>query len=112
ARLCGRPWATADLGAAGRRTPGAPAAARQRQGRPRRPAYARAARLVSGRAAGRYARGVQPTETLVYATPMRTRFRGIVERQGMLVRGPAGWAEFSPFADYDARTSAPWLAAA
>jgi len=26
--------------------------------------------------------------------------------------GPAGWAEFSPFLDYDARESAPWLAAA
>lgn len=30
----------------------------------------------------------------------------------MLLEGPAGWAEFSPFLDYDARESAPWLAAA
>ena len=30
----------------------------------------------------------------------------------MLVEGPAGWAEFSPFLDYDVRESAPWLAAA
>lgn len=53
-----------------------------------------------------------PTETLVYSTPMRTRFRGITTRDGMLVRGPAGWAEFSPFWDYDDRQSAPWLTAA
>jgi O-succinylbenzoate synthase len=43
---------------------------------------------------------------------MRTRFRGIDVREGMLLQGPAGWAEFSPFWDYDARESAPWLAAA
>src|SRR5215218_6016909 len=43
---------------------------------------------------------------------MPTRFRGIDRREGMLVEGPAGWAEFSPFLDYDARESAPWLAAA
>lgn len=30
----------------------------------------------------------------------------------MIFEGPAGWAEFSPFLDYDARESAPWLAAA
>jgi o-succinylbenzoate synthase len=47
-----------------------------------------------------------------YAIAMPTRFRGIERREGMLVEGPAGWAEFSPFLDYDARESAPWLAAA
>lgn len=30
----------------------------------------------------------------------------------MILEGPAGWAEFSPFLDYGARESAPWLAAA
>jgi O-succinylbenzoate synthase len=40
---------------------------------------------------------------------MRTRFRGITEREGMLLRGPAGWGEFSPFLEYDARVAAPWL---
>lgn len=29
-----------------------------------------------------------------------------------MFEGSAGWAEFSPFLDYDARESAPWLAAA
>lgn len=43
---------------------------------------------------------------------MPTRFRGITRREGMVFEGPAGWAEFSPFLDYDARESAPWLAAA
>ena len=47
-----------------------------------------------------------------YAIAMPTRFRGIDRREGMLVEGAAGWAEFSPFLDYDARESAPWLAAA
>jgi O-succinylbenzoate synthase len=43
---------------------------------------------------------------------MPTRFRGITRREGMVFEGAAGWAEFSPFLDYDARESAPWLAAA
>jgi O-succinylbenzoate synthase len=47
-----------------------------------------------------------------YAIAMPTRFRGIERREGMLLEGAAGWAEFSPFLDYDARESAPWLAAA
>lgn len=47
-----------------------------------------------------------------YTTPMRTRFRGITVREGVLLRGPAGWAEFSPFWDYDARQSRPWYDAA
>lgn len=43
---------------------------------------------------------------------MPMTFRGITRREGMIFEGPAGWAEFSPFLDYDARESAPWLAAA
>ncbi|HET8604045.1 MAG TPA: o-succinylbenzoate synthase [Marmoricola sp.] len=48
----------------------------------------------------------------VFAIPLRTRFRGITVREGMLLQGDAGWGEFSPFLEYDAATSAPWLAAA
>jgi O-succinylbenzoate synthase len=44
-----------------------------------------------------------------YAIGMRTRFRGIEVREGMVARGPAGWAEWSPFWDYDAAESAAWL---
>jgi len=43
---------------------------------------------------------------------MTTRFRGITVREGMLVRGDAGWGEFSPFLEYDAAVAAPWLRAA
>ncbi|WP_433323354.1 o-succinylbenzoate synthase [Spirillospora sp. CA-294931] len=43
---------------------------------------------------------------------MRTRFRGIAQREGVLIQGPAGWGEFSPFAEYGAVESARWLAAA
>jgi O-succinylbenzoate synthase len=51
-------------------------------------------------------------ETAVFSIPMRTRFRGITVREGMLLRGPAGWGEFSPFLEYDARVAALWLACA
>src|SRR3712207_6686676 len=43
---------------------------------------------------------------------MRTRFRGIDVRDGVLLRGPAGWGEFSPFWDYDATESRRWWNAA
>src|SRR4051794_4963556 len=43
---------------------------------------------------------------------MRSRFRGIDVRDGVLVRGAAGWGEFSPFWDYDAAESRRWWAAA
>jgi len=49
---------------------------------------------------------------IVYAIPLRNRFRGITVREGVLLRGPAGWGEFCPFADYSDAESAPWLAAA
>lgn len=48
----------------------------------------------------------------VYSIPMRTRFRGITVREGMLLRGPSGWGEFCPFEDYGDAASVPWLAAA
>jgi o-succinylbenzoate synthase len=51
-------------------------------------------------------------EWTAYSIGMRTRFRGIAAREGMLARGPAGWAEWSPFWDYDDPTCVPWLAAA
>lgn len=52
------------------------------------------------------------SETFVYAIPLRTRFRGITVREGMLIRGEAGWGEFCPFAEYGDREAAPWLATA
>lgn len=53
-----------------------------------------------------------PTEVFTYAVGMRTRFRGITERQGMVWRGSCGWAEWSPFLDYGDVDAATWLAAA
>ncbi|WP_244976076.1 o-succinylbenzoate synthase [Nocardia huaxiensis] len=49
---------------------------------------------------------------VVYAIPLRTRFRGITVREGMLIPGPAGWGEFCPFPEYDDREAAGWLATA
>src|ERR1700749_3491518 len=47
-----------------------------------------------------------------FAIPMRTKFRGITLREGALIHGPAGWGEFSPFAEYGPRECARWLACA
>lgn len=63
-------------------------------------------------AAARPLRLAGAMEVHVYAVPMRTRFRGLDRREGVLVRGPAGWAEFSPFWDYDDATCVPWWQAA
>jgi len=45
----------------------------------------------------------------VFSLPMRTRFRGITVREGVLLRGESGWGEWSPFLEYDARVAEPWL---
>ena len=47
-----------------------------------------------------------------YAIPMRNRFRGVTVREGALLRGPGGWAEFSPFGEYAPAECARWLACA
>ena len=60
----------------------------------------------------------QPALTDILATarvvslPLRTRFRGVVDREVMLFEGPNGWAEWSPFIEYSDEESAVWLAAA
>jgi O-succinylbenzoate synthase len=48
----------------------------------------------------------------VVALPLVTRFRGIDVREAMLLRGPNGWTEFSPFPEYDDAEAATWLAGA
>jgi len=53
-----------------------------------------------------------PDQLFCYALRLRTRFRGISERQGMVWRGVAGWAEWSPFLDYEGAELVPWLRAA
>lgn len=46
------------------------------------------------------------------ALPMAARFRGLTVRETCLVKGPAGWAEFAPFAEYDVPEASRWLLAA
>jgi L-alanine-DL-glutamate epimerase-like enolase superfamily enzyme len=53
--------------------------------------------------------GLLPT-LRAFAIPMRNRFRGITVREGALLHGPAGWGEFSPFAEYSPAESSRWLA--
>lgn len=48
----------------------------------------------------------------MWSSPLRTRFRGLDVRDGVLLRGEAGWGELSPFWDYDDTESAAWLRAA
>ncbi|WP_122816236.1 o-succinylbenzoate synthase [Nocardioides pantholopis] len=47
----------------------------------------------------------------VWSIPMRTRFRGITVREGVLFQDPdtGRWGEWSPFLDYDPAVSEPWL---
>ncbi|RLP07018.1 O-succinylbenzoate synthase [Propionibacterium australiense] len=62
------------------------------------------------RVPGRLARaGID--EVLVFRVPLRHRFRRIDVRDGLLLHGPHGWGECSPFWDYDSAESAAWLRA-
>ena len=55
----------------------------------------------------------QLLETLrVIALPTKTNFRGITVREVALFKGEYGWAEFSPFLEYDDAEAAYWLASA
>ena len=48
----------------------------------------------------------------VVRLPLVTRFRGVTEREAVLLHGPRGWGEFSPFLEYDDAEASAWLAAA
>ena len=48
----------------------------------------------------------------VVQLPMRSKFRGITTREVALFKGEAGWAEFSPFLEYDEYESGNWLRSA
>jgi o-succinylbenzoate synthase len=47
-----------------------------------------------------------------FTLTLRARFRGVTQRQGLLLSGPVGWGEFAPFDDHDDIAAARWLAAA
>lgn len=44
--------------------------------------------------------------------PMRHRFRRVDHREAVLIKGPTGWGEFSPFPDYPPEVTTRWLASA
>ncbi len=47
-----------------------------------------------------------------FRVPLTRTFRGVDHREGLLLCGPSGWAEWSPFPEYDDWEAARWLAAA
>jgi O-succinylbenzoate synthase len=49
---------------------------------------------------------------ITYSIGLKNKFRGITVREGMVFEGPAGWAEWSPFLDYDDATCVSWFRAA
>ncbi|HSK27407.1 MAG TPA: o-succinylbenzoate synthase [Jiangellales bacterium] len=51
-------------------------------------------------------------EPAVCSLPLRRRFRGIGVREVALVRGEAGWGEFSPFREYGDEEALAWWRAA
>jgi O-succinylbenzoate synthase len=51
-------------------------------------------------------------EAVPYAVPLRERFRGIDVREGVLLRGDAGWGDFCPFPEYGDDVARAWLATA
>jgi O-succinylbenzoate synthase len=62
-------------------------------------------------------RAVPPVDELlagahVVSLPMRLRFRGLEVREVLLLEGPAGWGEFSPFLEYEDDEAARWLGSA
>jgi len=49
---------------------------------------------------------------VAFGIPLTTRFRRTDVREGLLLRGPAGWGEFSPFPEYPPAVASRWLACA
>ncbi len=45
-------------------------------------------------------------DAVPFALPLTRGFRGLAVREGLLIRGPSGWGEFAPFADYSPHRSA------
>ncbi len=48
----------------------------------------------------------------VVSIPLRTPFRGLTTREALILEGPSGPAEWSPFLDYEDEEAAVWLRAA
>ena len=61
--------------------------------------------------------GLPPLDSLlasahVVSLPMRVKFRGITQREALLLDGPLGWGEFCPFPEYGDAEASRWLASA
>ncbi len=65
---------------------------------------------VTALPAGLRAAGIE--DVAAYAVRLRRTFRRTTVREGLLLRGPAGWGEWAPFPEYDDVVAARWLAAA
>ena len=48
----------------------------------------------------------------VVSLPLRTKFRGLTDREIVLFEGPNGWAEWAPFIEYPDEEAASWLSSA
>ena len=48
----------------------------------------------------------------VVSVPLRTKFRGITERELLIFEGANGWSEWAAFTEYSDEEAATWLAAA
>ncbi len=52
---------------------------------------------------------ITPLQGYVFDIPMRTKFRGIMRRSGVLLTNGTRWVEVSPFMDYAPEYAARWL---
>ena len=48
----------------------------------------------------------------VVSIPLRTRFRGMTERELLVFEGPNGWSEWAAFPEYSDEEATVWLEAA
>jgi O-succinylbenzoate synthase len=48
----------------------------------------------------------------VVSIPLRTKFRGLTERELLVFEGPNGWSEWAAFTEYQDEEAATWLTAA
>jgi O-succinylbenzoate synthase len=55
--------------------------------------------------------GVKGLRQVRVRVPLRVAFQGVTEREALLVQGPAGWGEVSPFPGYPTDPAAAWAAA-
>jgi O-succinylbenzoate synthase len=55
---------------------------------------------------------LEAMELYPVSIPLRHRFRRVDRREAVLIEGPSGWGEFSPFPDYPPAVTTRWLAAA